>query len=96
MIKEKYILTLISKGYRRTSCRFGSISRVDRPDWREYMARKHAPWDINEGIAWVDSLGNRAGDFYRRVLSKDHKDVGPEYAKFFPSSGKCDVDWVKP
>jgi len=96
MIKEKYISMLISKGYRRTSCKFGTVSRVDRPDWREYMARDHAPWDINEGLEWVEALGDSAGDYYRRVLSKDHKEIGKEYAKFFPSSSDRDVDWVKP
>ncbi len=96
MISKKYILDLISRGYRRTSRKFGTISRVDRPDWREYMAKEHAPWNIEEGLEWVETLGDSAGDYYRRVLSKDHKEIGQEYAKFFPSSSDRDVDWVKP
>jgi hypothetical protein len=96
MISEKYILSLISKGYRRTSNKYGMVSRVDRSDWREYMAKHHTPWDIKRGLEWVEALGDSASDYYRRVLSKDSKEFGREYAKFFPSSSGSGVGWVEP
>jgi hypothetical protein len=42
---------LISKGYRVVSRRYSILSRVDREDWREYMATKHSPWSLREGMA---------------------------------------------
>ena len=63
---------LINQGYAITSRKFGILSRIDRPDWREAMALKHAPWDAaGEGMRWVRALGNGAADFYRRVYSRD-------------------------
>ena len=65
-------MTLVLQGYRCTSRRRGMAARVDRPDWREHMARLAVPWDPEgEGAAWVATLGERAADFYRRVYSKD-------------------------
>lgn len=63
---------LIARGYRRVSRRFGHVARVDRPDWREELARRHSPWDPEgEGMRWVNALGDGAADFYRRGYSKD-------------------------
>lgn len=62
---------LASLGYRRTSRKFGHVSRVDREDWKEYMAEKHSPWSKEEGLRWVECLGTGAADHYRRCYSKD-------------------------
>ena len=69
---------LIESGYRSVSNRHRMLSRIDRPDWREHMARDHtrgfrgdAQKNLDEGMRWVDLLGAGAADFYRRVLSKD-------------------------
>src|ERR1039458_9705438 len=64
-------------GYRIVSRKYGMISRLDRDDWKEYMAEKHAPWDIEEGRKWVRALGDlHAADHYRRVYSKDTLEIG--------------------
>ena len=41
-------------------------SRIDRKDWRLEMVRTHV-----SGAKWLDALGPRAADHYRRYLSKD-------------------------
>lgn len=57
---------LIDSGYRCTSNRHRMISRIDRPDWREYMGSRNGG-----GAEWVEALGSMAGDHYRRVYSQD-------------------------
>lgn len=73
-------------GYRRTSNRFGHLSRIDRPDWKEHMAQRHSPWSKEEGRAWVRALGDGASDHYRRVFSKDTREVSREVARLVPTS----------
>lgn len=51
---------LMKKGYRRTSRKHGSLSRIDRPDWKEVLK--------NRGFS---GLGSDAADFYRRCKSED-------------------------
>lgn len=68
---EEYAAKLIASGYRATSNKYKMISRLDRVDWREYMAQKHAPWDIEEGFKWIDAMGSYAIEFYHRVYSRD-------------------------
>jgi len=71
---------LIASGYRCSSNRHRIVSRIDREDWKEHMARKHAPWSFQEGIEWVEGLGDRAADHYRRVYSRDKIEDVPEEA----------------
>lgn len=74
-------------GYCVTSRKHRHASRIDRPDWREHMAAQHAPWDPEgEGMAWVEHLGSRAGDQYRRVYSHDVLVVSAEDLRLLPSS----------
>lgn len=54
------------KGYCVVSRSGLLAARIDRPDWKEEMARSHAG-----GMVWVQALGNRAADHYRRGYSKD-------------------------
>lgn len=78
--------TLKAKGYRYTSRKHKIAARIDRPDWREYMAERAAPWDAQgEGKRWVDGLGDRAADYYRRVYSKDKIET-PILFKGIPNS----------
>lgn len=66
-----------AQGYRIVSRKYGIISRIDREDWKEAMAKAHAPWDIEEGRKWVRTLGDRgAADHYRRCYSKDNVELG--------------------
>lgn len=67
---------LIDKGYCVTSRRFGIVSKIDRSDWKEYMAEKHSPWSVEEGLRWVECLGNDAEDHYRRCYSQDQIEFG--------------------
>lgn len=56
-----------SLGYRIISRKSPTIAaRIDRTDWKEFMATKQP-----NGAAWVDCLGNDAGDHYRRCYSED-------------------------
>jgi len=58
---------LIAKGYLVVSRRWNAVSRIDRPDWKEYMASQHP-----RGMEWVNILGEQSAEtHYRRVYSKD-------------------------
>ncbi len=98
-MQEYNVQELISQGYRRVSNRFCLISRIDRQDWKEYMASTHAPWDPEgDGMAWVNCLGNQPGsaeDWYRRCLSKDVITVSKGISSQIPSSGHDSIEYVK-
>jgi hypothetical protein len=71
-------LKYIAGGYRTVSNRHRIIARIDREDWREHMAALHVegfPGDrqgnLARGMKWVKALGDRAGEHYRRCISKD-------------------------
>ena len=77
---------LKKSGYRVVSRRHCQASRIDRPDWREYMAKKHSLWDPKgQGMDWANSPG--MGDQYRRVYSKDVIILTPSMLKLLPGSG---------
>lgn len=78
---------LMSLGYRRTSANFGILSRIDDPAWRDVMARKLAPWSMDEGQALVCSMGASAEDHYRRVYSKDKIRVSKAVSRHVTCSG---------
>lgn len=81
------IANLIKSGYAVTSNRHCIVSRIDRSDWRDVMAKDHAPWDpAGAGTDWVDRLGDRAPDFYRRVYSKDNLTILDKWLKYMPKS----------
>lgn len=88
---------LIAQGYRRISNAFCHLSRVDREDWKEYMAKKHSPWSTEEGLRWVELLveSESATDMYRRGYSKDVIIVPQEIYKQIPGSNWDDTGYVK-
>ena len=90
-------LGLLEKhGYRRTSNKHGHVTRIDRKDWLRFMAKKHAPWDFNEGTKWVMGLGlASAADHYRRVHSKDTLVLHPDDAKCIMSSNHDPIGFVE-
>lgn len=97
--EEEYIAKaqrLMDMGYRRTSRKHCMLSRIDRPDWREHMAKEHAPWDpYGEGLNWVESLGEgSAAAFYRSVHSKDVIVRKWDIVKHVRSSGHDPVDYI--
>lgn len=69
---------LIASGYCPISNKYRMVSRLDRPDWLEYMAFLHTEGlrgtpeeNLKEGMRWATGLGDGAADFYRRVHSGD-------------------------
>lgn len=69
---------LTASGYRCISNRHRMVSRLDRADWRDHMAREHTrgfkgdpDGNLEQGMKWVAALGGGAADHYRRILSKD-------------------------
>ena len=48
MVNEKTVEQMIREGYRRTSWAHGIVSRIDREDWIEHMAKHfdRAPADF--------------------------------------------------
>jgi hypothetical protein len=88
MLTAADIKALIQKGYCRTLGKYGLVSRIDRADWKEHMAKEHSPWSIKDGLAWVKVLGaTGAEDQFRRVDSRDTLEVGAALGKLFPPSG---------
>jgi hypothetical protein len=87
---------LMSLGYRVTSRKHTTLSRVDKSDWKEVMAKSHCPYDIEEGRAWVNVLSEReAEDFYRRVISKDRVKVSEETMKLIENSNSAITGYIE-
>lgn len=86
-------MTLQEQGYRCISRAHRIVARIDRPDWKEHMARMATPWDEAEGLRWVELLGRMAPDYYRRVYSRDRV-VLPFRANRFPSSSGDTTGYV--
>lgn len=85
---------LIRYGYRVISRKFGILARIDRSDWKEVMAKEHAPWNIRGGRSWVQALGNDAYDHYRRCCSKDRIEVPLNIARKIPNSNHDTTGYV--
>jgi len=66
---------LKKQGYRIISRKYGVVARIDRSDWKEYMASKHC-----NGMDWVEVLDrlNHAEDHYRRCYSNDKIELIPD------------------
>lgn len=80
---------LTSLGYRRISRKYGIVSRIDRPDWREVLAAYH-PY----GMAWVNGMSiGEAADHYRRRRSNDKLEIG-DVALLVPKSNFDPVGYV--
>lgn len=85
---------LVARGYRRTSRRHGMVSRVDRPDWKEVLA-KHLIRSVPEMEKMVRRSPGDWEDYYRRVLSKDTITLNPpSRALSIPSSDHDPVGYV--
>lgn len=83
-------------GFCIVSNRHRIAARVDRPDWREFMAREHAPWDPEgEGMDWVNRIDNPA-DFYRRVHSKCQIEIEDlaGWDEVFENSNHCKAGYT--
>lgn len=84
--------------YAVTSRKWGLVARIDRPDWREFMAKQHAPWDPEgEGMDWVQSLdlhGHSAADFYRCVYSQDKFSIPVHLTKYVVKSSPGPKEYI--
>lgn len=94
-LHKKIAKEFMDKGYRRVSRKHCILSRVDKLNWRNYMAKDYAPWSLEEGEAWVRSLGDSAADHYRRVYSHDKIQVPEEISRWIAPSDFDKVDFVK-
>lgn len=85
----------IEAGYRKVSNRFGMLSRIDRPDWIEVLARHlhRSPAEL-----YVPGKPERPSahwcDYYRRVLSTDTVTIDPALARHIPNSNHDPVGFV--
>lgn len=85
---EKEAAKLIRQGYRATSNRYKTVSRLDRADWRGHMAERHAPWSKEEGERWVNALGAYASEFYMRVYSRDRLELNSTLFALVKKAGR--------
>jgi hypothetical protein len=88
---------LIAAGYRRTSNRYRIVSRIDRSDWVEILARHlhrapadfYVPGEHSPSADWCD--------YYRRCLSADgFKGVTSEVFALIPGSGWDSTGYTQP
>jgi hypothetical protein len=64
-------------------------ARIDRKDWKEYMASKHPG-----GMDWVKFLAKDAADYYRRCYSKDIVVVPASWTKKLPNSNDGSTEFM--
>lgn len=88
------ITTLIAQGYRRTSNKYGMVSRIDRADWVQVLARElqRAPADF-----YVPGEPEPSGmwcDYYRRCLSRDTLTLPQEVARQVPTSSYDPIGYI--
>lgn len=74
------VKALIADGYRRISNSYRHIARIDRPDWKDVLAKS-----MN---TTADKLSTETSweDHYRRVHSKDVLEVPQHVYKRIPGS----------
>lgn len=82
---------LIAAGYRRTSNKYGLISRIDRPDWRDVIiATTHQTVETMR-----KATPGMWEDHYRRCHSKDQIELGAWRGKKIPTSNWDPVGFVE-
>lgn len=82
---------LTARGYRRVSYKFGIVSRIDRPDYLEVIAK-----DLHQTVE--DLSRQKPGlweDQYRRVYSKDTIELGRSEGLKVPSSNYDPIGFVE-
>lgn len=87
---------LAARGYRRTSGKHCILSRIDRPDWVDVLARalRRSPAEFYEPGESTPS--GRWCDSYRRCHSDDKITVSPVIAKLVPGSSFDATGYVPP
>jgi hypothetical protein len=69
---------LMKQGYRKTSNAYCMVSRIDRADWLEVMARARRCSVADFYNLDGSGVGDQHRDHYVRVFSKDNYTVHPE------------------
>jgi hypothetical protein len=72
--------SLVNLGYRKTSNKYGLVSRLDRPDWAAHLEK-----ETNRAVD-ADEIYGQWEDYWRRCRSKDTLEFGAELPRNFPSS----------
>jgi len=83
---------LTAKGYCRISNKYGIVARVDREDWWDAL-QEH--FQRNLPIRTEAETG-RWADYYRRCLSEDKLEVGPEIGGHVPQSNWNPTGFIEP
>lgn len=83
-------------GYRRTSNKYGMVSRIDRADWLQHLAETM----LNRVVAdfCLHSTGMPSGswcDYYRRCVSKDTLELPQTISRKIPTSGWDSIGYVE-
>ena len=80
-VTDTELQQLLRQGYRRTSCKYGIVARVDREDWMTLMSH------VLRGPL-SEIMGNQQmwEDHYRRCFSRDKLELGAALGAKFPSS----------
>jgi len=74
---EIYAYDLMKKGYRRTSNAYCMISRIDREDWLDVLAKERHCSRADFYNVDGSGINNSHKDYYVRVHSKDTLTVHP-------------------
>jgi hypothetical protein len=81
-------------GYRRTSNRYGMLSRIDRPDWLTVLAIHMRRSPATFYVPGQDHPEGSWCDHYRRVLSKDKIEVSQAISRLVPSSDHDPIGYI--
>lgn len=73
---------LMEKGYRRTSNAYCHVSRIDRDDWVEVLARERRCSVAHFYNVDGSGISDSHRDHYVRCFSKDTHTVAPEVIRF--------------
>lgn len=72
---------LTKKGYRKTSNAYCIVSRIDREDWLDMLAKQRRCSKADFYNIDGSGVGDRHRDYYIRVFSKDKLTVSPKVMK---------------
>jgi hypothetical protein len=80
-----YAQELKEKGYRKTSNAYCIVSRIDREDWLEVLAKQMRCSVAHFYNADGSGISDHWRDHYVRCFSKDKHTVHPDILKFIPT-----------
>jgi hypothetical protein len=75
-------LELMQLGYRKTSNAHCMVSRIDREDWLDVLAKERRCSRADFYNVDGSGVGDQHRDHYIRVFSRDNQTVAPEVIRF--------------